>query len=136
MSRAIPQVPVGRRLRPCIGHLIEAPVGETGADACHQVGPQRHLRTVEGRLLDETLGAVAGVSGKHLVGLVGGIAEEVALEDCHRTLEPVADELLIGIEHGIKLLTESEGGMGEAHNDVVLADGSGRKLGNSDFGMV
>ena len=76
MHRCIPQV-----AKLSVPHFVETAGSDASLNISHQVDPQGNFRTVKGRLLDEALGAVGHVSHHYLVLLVGGIAEEVALED-------------------------------------------------------
>ena len=76
MCRAVPEM-----TELAVAHLVESAFSHACLHTCHQPHPQGNLRTVEGRLLDDALGAVCDVGDNHLVGLVGGVAEEIALEN-------------------------------------------------------
>ena len=103
MGGAVPEVTERTVL-----YLVEATLGQARLYTCHQVAPEGNLRTVEGRLLDDALRAVGDIGEDDLVGLIGGIAEEIALEHCLRSLQRTFKQLVIGIEHGLQLLGVGE----------------------------
>ena len=106
-----------------MAHLIEAAGQRLGGHACHEDGPQRHLRAVGGSLLHDrhrvlrTLQFVA----HQLVGLVGGVAEEVALK--HRLgAQLLAGGLeLLGHQAQLVGVGQRAARVGETDHDVVLA---------------
>ena len=116
VGAAVPQVAVG-----AVGHLAEAVGAHARSHVGHQVGPQGHLRAVEWGLLDDALGAVAGVGRLHKVGLVGGVAEEVALEHGYGAArQRAAQQLAVGVEQGVELLLEGAAAAFGVDDEVVF----------------
>ena len=80
-----------------MGGLIESAGQQTGADTGHHIYPQPNFAAIEGSLSDDALGTVAGVGQQHVVGLVGDVAEEVALDDRCGSLQLLLLQLLVDL---------------------------------------
>ena len=116
VGAAVPQMAVG-----AVGHLVEAVGTHGGGHAGHEVGPEGDLRAVEGWLLDDALGAVAGVGREHEVGLVGCVAEEVALEDGDGAgRQHAVQQSGVGVEQGVELLLEGAAAAFGVDDEVVF----------------
>ena len=96
MGRAVPEVTEGT-----VAHLVEAALAEPRLHTRHQVAPEGDLRAVERGLFNDAFGTIGDIGEDDLVGLVGGIAEEVALEHGLGTLQRALEQLVIGVEHGL-----------------------------------
>ena len=72
-------------------------------------------------MLDDALGAVGDVGGDDVVGLVGGVAEEVALEDGVRVGQ-TAEQTVVGIHHGFQLTVVGELPGADVNHRMVFPD--------------
>ena len=107
-----------------MSRLIKAAIRLTCADTRHQIDPQGYLSTVEWRLFYNTLSTVAYVAGYHVVGLIGSITQEIALEYGCGTLQVSLQQMLIGIKHSIQLLLVGRHNIRRAYHHMILADTS------------
>ena len=101
MCRAVPEM-----TELAVAHLVESAFSHACLYTCHQPHPKGNLRAVEGCLLDDALGAVCNVGDNHLVGLVGGVAEEIALENGLCTRQLTFYQMVICTNDGFQLLGE------------------------------
>ena len=101
-------------------HLVKAAFRKAGLYIAHQIYPQGDLGAVEGRLLDDALGTIGDIGGDDIVGLISGIAQEVALEDSLCATELAFDKLAIGIENGFQLLGIREARRVDVDHRMVL----------------
>ena len=60
--------------------LIETAVGHARLNVGHEIDPQGNLRAVERGLLYDTLRTVGDIGHNDIVGLIGCVAQEVALK--------------------------------------------------------
>ena len=105
-----------------MGRLIEAAICLTCAHTRHQIDPHGYLGAVEWCLFNNTLGTVADVAGYHVVGLIGGITQEVAFEHCRCSFQVRLQQMLIGIEYCIKLLLVWRHDIRSAYHYMILTD--------------
>ena len=91
-----------------VTHFIESALADTGLNVCHQIDPKGNLRTVKRCLLDDTHGTIRHIGYDHIIGLVGGIAEEIALENRLSPLECTFKQLIICTEDRFELLVKGK----------------------------
>ena len=105
-----------------VAHLVEAALANTRLHACHQIAPEGNLRAVERGLLDDAFGTIGDIGEDDLVGLIGSITEEIALEYGLCSLQRALNQLVVGIEHGLQLLGVRESPAIHMDHRVILPD--------------
>ena len=136
MGRAVPKV-----MELSVTHLVEAVARQTGGHVGHQIHPQADFRAVEGRLLDDALGAVAHIAHDHMVGLVRRIAQEIALEHGLRLSGQLFEQLRISRHHSLQLRLEGHQRAAGVNHGVIFfyfcasveAEYLGAGVGKVDF---
>ena len=103
-------------------HLIHAIGQHTPHYPIDEVAPQGHLSAVEGCLLHHRNSALCALCahGQQGVGLIGCIAEEVALEDGVCSLQLIGQNAIVGFEEGLELLYETQLGLCDVNHQMVL----------------
>ena len=89
-------------------HFVQSAFAEASLDVCHQIHPKGYLGAIEGCLLDDALGTVCDIGDDDIVGLIGCIAEEIALEHGLCSAERTFQQLVIHIDDGLQLLCEGK----------------------------
>ena len=86
-----------------VADFLKSALGETALHARQQIYPEGQLCAVEGRLLDDGPCRIAGLALADKFYLIGGIAHEIALESRHAAFQLFAEQLAVGILHGLQL---------------------------------
>ena len=86
-----------------VADFLKSALGETALHARQQIYPEGQLCAVEGRLLDDGPCCIAGLTLADKFYLIGGIAHEIALEGRHAAFQLFAEQLAVGIFHGLQL---------------------------------
>ena len=123
VGTASPQVAIGAVL-----HLEEAVVQHLALHAGLQVSPQGYLGTVQRSLLHDGKRAIGilGHQPQQQVGLVGGVAQEVAGKDRHRALQFAVQQPVESRHDGLRLLGKGQACVRDVQHDVAFGHAAGR----------
>ena len=103
-----------------MAHLVELALGHAGLHARHQPHPQGHLGTIEGCLLDNTLGTIGYIANDDFVGLIGCITQKITFKYGLRTRQ-LGQQAVVGIQHSFELLGKWKARILYANHSMILA---------------